>query len=167
MTGATAIAALVVDGQDIHGVVCLACLIVTGDTLGASGNLAECYVVNIAVTGLIVVMTDNTGYVGGASLAVGDGIDYRRLQRQSFRVGLCGGIIIMAEVAAVTGSVVQSINIGLSAEGACARLTKGCGVARMTVGTGGAGTKGDGAEIVDSGGVVTRRTMTNGAVSST
>lgn len=120
--------------------------------------------VDVAVASLIVIMTDNAGGVSAAGFAVGDGIDNCRLQRQTLWVGLRCGVVLMAEVAAVASSVMQGINIGLTAEGSGAGLTKGGGVTGVAVGARGAGAKGDRTEVVVRGAVVSRCSVTNGAV---
>ena len=49
MAGAATIAALVVDGDDVLGVVGDVALVMTGDTLGARGDLAKGYMVDVAM----------------------------------------------------------------------------------------------------------------------
>lgn len=76
MAGAAVIAALVVDGVDIMGVVGKVALVVTDGALGAGSDLAHGDVVYIAMAGLVVVVADNAGDVKGAGHAVGDGVVY-------------------------------------------------------------------------------------------
>lgn len=81
MAGAAAIAALVVDGEDVIGIGADIALVVAGSTLGVCGDLGECDMVDIAVARQIVVVADDTGGVNGTGLAVGDGSVDFTLQR--------------------------------------------------------------------------------------
>lgn len=167
MAGATTITALVVDGQDIHGVVALICLVVTRDALGAGGDLAQGHMVDIAMAGLVVVMAGDTGGGGGAIFAGKDGVVDRGLQGQSFGVGLGGGVIAVAKGAGVAGNpLMQAIDVRLRGKGTASWLAKVGRVAGVAVGAGGAGAKTDGAEIVHRGGVMQGRAVAHRTVAA-
>ena len=155
MTGAATVAALVVDGDDILGVVGDVALVVTGDALGAGGDLAQGHMVDIAMAALVVVVADDTGGIQGAGLAVGNGVVNRSLQGQVLGVGLGGSVIVMAEVAGVASHpAVQGVHVYLRDQGAIALLAKNRGIATVAVCAINACARGDRAKIVDCGGVV-------------
>jgi len=165
MAGAAAVAALVVDGGDVIGIGSDVALVVAGDALGASSDLAECDMVNIAMAGLVVSVAGDTGSVCGAGTpAVGNGVGNRGLRGEALGVGLRRGIVAMAEVAGVAGNpAMEGVDVSLRGQGAIAFLSKVCGVAAVAVGAGGASAKGDESMIVYRCTVVACRAMTQGA----
>ena len=114
VAGATAVSALVMDGGNIMGVGSDIALVVTRSTFCAGGDLARGNMVDSAMSGLVIVMTNNTGGVNSTGLAIAYGIDNRGLQGQIGGVGLSRGVIAMAEVAGVARhSAMECVYISL------------------------------------------------------
>lgn len=125
MTGATSVAALIMNRQDIHRVVTLAYLIMAGNALGTACDLTERNMIDVAMTSLVIAMANHTSGIRRAIPAIGYSASDRGFQGESFRVGLGGSIIAMTKGTGISGnSTVQGIDICLRSQGATAFLTK-------------------------------------------